>query len=64
VILLRRFRKDVPQPFVMWLYPAPALVALGLWVYVFVSAPVSGMLFAIGFVAVGVAAYVVLERAG
>jgi amino acid transporter len=59
VILLRRYRKDVPQPFVMWLYPIPAIVALCLWIYVFVSAPVSGMLFAAGFVAVGVAVYFV-----
>jgi amino acid transporter len=60
VMLLRRYRKDVPQPFMMWLYPIPAIVALGLWIYVFVSAPASGMLFAVGFVAVGVAAYFVL----
>jgi len=61
VILLRRYRRDVPQPFVMWLYPIPALVALALWIYVFVSAPVSGMLFAAGVVAAGVAGYVVFE---
>jgi amino acid transporter len=57
VILLRRYRKDVPQPFVMWLYPIPALVALALWIYVFVSAPVSGMLFAAGVVSAGIAGY-------
>jgi amino acid transporter len=62
VILLRRYRPDVPQPFVMWLYPAPALVALALWIYVFVSAPVSGMLFALGFAASGVASYFVFVR--
>jgi len=62
VILLRRYRPDVPQPFVMWLYPVPALVALGLWIYVFVSAPVSGMLFALGFVGVGTAAYALFAR--
>jgi len=62
VILLRRYRPDVPQPFVMWLYPVPALIALGLWVYVFVSAPVSGMLFAAGVVAAGVAAYLLFAR--
>jgi len=62
VILLRRYRPDVPQPFVMWLYPVPALIALGLWVYVFVSAPVSGMLFAAGVVAAGVAAYFLFAR--
>jgi amino acid transporter len=62
VILLRRYRTDIPQPFVMWLYPMPVLVALALWIYVFVSAPVSGMLFAGGVVAVGVAAYFVFDR--
>jgi amino acid transporter len=62
VMLLRRYRRDIPHPFVMWLYPLPALVALGLWVYVFVSAPVSGMLFAGGFVAAGVLAYFAFER--
>jgi amino acid transporter len=62
VILLRRFRRDIPQPFVMWLYPVPALVALALWAYVFASAPAGGKLFAIGFVAAGVAAFFVFER--
>lgn len=62
VILLRRYRRDIPQPFVMWLYPVPALVALTLWSYVFLSAPPSGMLFAIGFVATGVVAYAAFDR--
>jgi len=62
VILLQRYRPDVPQPFRMWLYPLPALIALGLWLYVFVSASSAGRLFAIGFVAVGVVAYVIFER--
>jgi amino acid transporter len=62
VVLLRRFRADVPQPFVMWLYPVPAVIALLLWIYVFVSAPASGQLFAIGVTAVGVAGYFAFER--
>jgi amino acid transporter len=62
VILLRRYRRDVPQPFVMWLYPLPALVAFGLWIYVFLSAPPGGMLFAGAFVAAGVAAYFLFSR--
>ena len=57
VILLRRYRRDIPQPFVMWLYPMPAIVALVLWIYVFASAPVGGMLFAIGVTAAGVGVY-------
>ena len=62
VILLRRYRADVPQPFVMWLYPIPALVALALWVYVFVSAPTSGIAFAVLFLLTGVVAYFVFRR--
>lgn len=31
---LRAYRKDIPRPFRMWLYPIPALVALGGWIYV------------------------------
>lgn len=62
VILLRRYRRDVPQPFVMWLYPVPALVALGLWSYVFVSAPAGGQLFAAAVTAVGVISYFVFAR--
>ena len=57
VILLRRYRKDIPQPFTMWLYPVPALVSLALWLYIFVTGPVAGMLFSVGFLLVSVAAY-------
>ncbi|HTL46275.1 MAG TPA: amino acid permease [Vicinamibacterales bacterium] len=57
VILLRRYRTDIPQPFTMWLYPVPAIVSGALWVYVFVSGPVGGMIFSAGFLAAGVAAY-------
>jgi len=66
VILLRRYRRDVPQPFVMWLYPVPAVVALLLWIYVFVSAPIGGIVFAVGVTAAGVALYALQQgrRAG
>ena len=63
VLLLRRFRTDLPQPFVMWLYPIPALVALVLWIYVFLSAPMSGIVFSIGFVAAGVMAFFIFDAA-
>src|SRR5581483_4325522 len=62
VMLLRRYRRDIPQPFVMWLYPVPAIVALVLWTYVFASAPLTGQLFAGAVVAVGVAGFFVFER--
>src|SRR6185369_8432774 len=45
VILLRRYRPDIAKPFRMWLYPLPALVSLAMWLYIFFSAPLSGMIF-------------------
>jgi len=62
VILLRRFRQDVPQPFTMWLYPVPAFVSLGLWLYIFFTGPVAGMLFAAGFLLVAIVAYYLFVR--
>jgi len=57
VILLRRYRPDIEKPFRMPLYPVPALVSLTMWIYVFVSAPAPGMLFAAAVLAAAVAAY-------
>jgi len=37
-IVLRVREPERPRPFRMWLYPLPAIVALGLWAYV-VSSP-------------------------
>jgi amino acid transporter len=36
-IVLRKREPDRPRPFRMWLYPLPAIVALGLWSYVVIS---------------------------
>jgi amino acid transporter len=64
VILLRRYRKDIPQPFTMWLYPVPALVALGLWLYVFVSSPARGQAIAAAFLGAAVVAFFLFDRQG
>jgi amino acid transporter len=61
VILLRRCRPDIVKPFRMWLYPLPALVSLAMWIYIFVTAPLAGILFAIGFLAVAIAAYALFQ---
>src|SRR5215813_11555186 len=37
VIILRVRRPDLPRPFHMWLYPLPALIALGGFIYVLIS---------------------------
>jgi amino acid transporter len=62
VILLRRYRKDIPQPFTMWLYPAPAIVAMVMWIYVFVSSPGEGQLFAAGFFAAAIVSFFIFDR--
>jgi len=36
-VVLRVREPDRPRPFRMWLYPVPAIIALGLWGYVVVS---------------------------
>jgi len=41
-VILRVREPDRPRPFRMWLYPLPAIVALGLWTYVLVS-PAKGI---------------------
>ena len=62
VILLYEYRKDIPQPFKMWLYPIPAIVSLMLWLYLFVTGPFEGIVFAFVFLAVSVIAYLVFQR--
>ena len=37
VIVLRMRRPDLPRPFRMWLYPVPALVAAGSFVFILIS---------------------------
>lgn len=36
-VILRRREPNRPRPFRMWLYPLPAIVALGLWAYIVIS---------------------------
>ena len=62
VMLLRRYRPDVAKPVRMWLYPLPALVSLAMWIYIFVSAPLAGMLFSAAFLATALAAYALFDR--
>jgi len=62
VLLLHRYRKDLPQPFRMWIYPIPALVALVMWVYVYASGPTAGITFSVGFLLASVLLYAVFAR--
>jgi len=62
VILLRRYRPDIVKPFRMWLYPLPAVVSLAMWVYIFVTAPLVGILFSVAFLATAIGAYTAFAR--
>ncbi len=61
-LILRRRLPDSARPFRMWLYPAPALVALLLWAFVLVS-PQKGLKGAgVGVMAAGVIAFLIRAR--
>ena len=62
VILLRRYRPDIVKPFRMWLYPLPAMVSLAMWIYIFVTAPLAGILFSVAFLATAIGAYAAFAR--
>ncbi len=49
VILLRRYRPDIPQPFTMWLYPWPAILSGALWLFIFFTGPWEGIVFSVVF---------------
>jgi len=62
VMLLRRYRPDIPQPFTMWLYPWPAILSGALWLFIFFTGPWEGIVFSFAFLAAGVLAYAAFRR--
>jgi len=62
VVLLYRYRKDIKQPFVMWLYPVPAVLSFALWLYIFFSGPIEGILFSFAYLIAAVLAFGVFKR--
>ena len=59
LMLLRRRQPDMPRPYRMWLYPVPALVALLGWIFVFATTQLEVILFGLGVLAAGCAAFLV-----
>ena len=57
VSLLRRRRPDLPRPYRMWLYPVPLGVALVGWLFVFATTEPPVLVFGLGVLAAGVAAF-------
>jgi amino acid transporter len=57
VILLRRRRPGMTRPYRIWLYPATTIVALAGWLFIFATTGAAVMLFGIGVLALGSAAF-------
>jgi len=62
VILLRKYRPDIKQPFTMWLYPWPAILSGALWMFIFFTGPWEGIVFSFAFLLTGIGAYSVFRR--
>ena len=57
VVAIRRNRPDIPRPFSMGLYPLPAVVALGGWLFILVASGLVYVLSGLVLMAVGILAY-------
>jgi amino acid transporter len=57
VILLRRRRPGMARPYRIWLYPVTTIVALAGWLFIFATTGVAVMLFGVGVLALGSAAF-------
>jgi amino acid transporter len=65
IVVLMRLRKtqpDAPRPFHMWLYPAPALVALAGWIFVFATSGGEAIGLGLATLGAGVVAYLLWRR--
>jgi amino acid transporter len=62
VVLLRRYKPDMPRPFRIWLYPLPALAALLGWYFLFLTTPTNQQWIATGALALGLAAFLVWSK--
>jgi amino acid transporter len=62
VVLLRRRAPSMARPFVIWLYPAPVVLAGVGWLFIFSTTGVSIILFALGLLALGVLGFLMWSR--
>ena len=65
LLLYRTYRPEAPRPFRMWFYPLPALLALGGWLWIFVTPALQPggwqyMVYALGTIILGFAAFLAL----
>jgi amino acid transporter len=63
VALLRRRAPDAERPFRIWFYPAPSLIALAGWTFLFLSSGRVVLIFAVGVILAGLAFFFGWSRA-
>ncbi len=63
VTWLRRSQPGMLRPFRAWLYPVPSIVALGGWIFLFVTSPTKIILYSLSVPVAGVVVYVVWAAA-
>ena len=57
VVLLRTRRRDIARPFSMWLYPLPAVLAFGGWLYILVTSGLVYIVTGLALMGLGIGAY-------
>lgn len=59
VVLLRNLQPNRPRPWRMWLYPLPCLAALAGWLFVYFTTELEFILFGLGTLLAGTAAFLI-----
>jgi amino acid transporter len=62
LMLLRKHRPDLVRPFKMWLYPLPAFVAFGGWMFFLVTTDMEMLAYGAAVVVAGVVAFLMLSK--
>ncbi|MFD5250333.1 APC family permease [Amycolatopsis sp. NPDC058340] len=63
IVVLRRRRPELERPYRQWLYPIPTIIALLGWVYIYFSATLLSIGLSVGWIVLGVAAFLAYAKA-
>lgn len=63
IVVLRRRQPNLRRPYRQWLYPAPTIIALVGWVYIYVHAGWLPVGLSLAWIAIGALAYLVYAKA-
>ncbi|EME62164.1 APC family permease [Amycolatopsis decaplanina] len=63
IVVLRRRRPELRRPYRQWLYPIPTIIALLGWVYIYFSATWLSIGLSVGWIALGVVAFLAYAKA-